>query len=221
MQRDGRDQQKRSPSRNVHSVEIDSGDIDVVEAHTDDTCKEEYASQVIDAYLAEANMLDSNSTSKPWYLDLEALNHVLSNSSVFSSPSPNSGTRITSIGGHTHDVTRVGSIVIRLPIGEMQQISHVLYSPGITKNLISVGFLTDKGFTLEFQKSLCLIKNMDGLPIASAIRNTANTLYKLEGETLIGCHEIHSSTPEALTLMSHWQTNKASLWHKRLGHFHF
>ena len=101
----------------------------------------------------------------------------------------------------------------------MQQISHVLYSPSITKILISVGFLTNKGFTLEFQKSLCLIKNMDGLSIASAIRNTANGLYKLEGETHIGCHEFHSSTQEALVLTS--QTSRASLWHKRLGHFHF
>ena len=84
----------------------------------------------------------------------------------------------------------------------MQQISHVLYSPGITKNLISVGFLTDKEFTLEFQKSLCLIKNLDGSLIASAIRNSTNGLYKLQGETLIGCREVNSSVPEALALTS-------------------
>ena len=164
-------------------------------------------------------MLDSNSTSKPWYLDSGALNHVSSDASVFSSLSPSSGTRITSVGGHTHDVIGVGNIVFQLPTSEMQQISHVLYFLDITKNLISIGFFTNKEFTLEFQKSLCLIKNMDGSPIASAIRNLANGLYKLEGETLIRCHEFHTSTQEALALML--QPSRASLWHKTLGHFHF
>ena len=219
LQREGHDRQKRTPGHSVHSVETDSGDINTLEADTDDAGEEEFASQVIDAYLAEANILDSNSLSKLWYLDFGATNYVSSDASVFSSLSPRSGTRITSVGGHTHDVTGMGNIVIRLPLGKMQQISYVLYSLGITKNLISIGFLTDKGFTLEFQKSLCLIKNIDGSLIASAIKNSANGLYKLQGETLIGCHEVNSSAPEALALMS--QPSKASMWHKRLGHFHF
>ena len=160
LQRDSRDRHKRSPGCSAHSVETDSGDIDTAEVNTDDAGKDDYASQVIDAYLTEANIADSSPLPKQWYLDSGASNHVLGEPSVFSSLSPRSGTYITSAGGHSHDVTGVGNVVIRLPTGEMQQISHVLYSPSITKNLISIGFLADKGFTLEFRKALCLIKMM-------------------------------------------------------------
>ena len=55
--------------------------------------------------------------------------------------------------------------------------------------------------------------------IATAIRNPANGLYKLQGDTIIGCHEISSSQPEALALLS--TPCKASTWHKRLGHYHY
>ena len=112
LQHEGRDRQKRSPGRSVHSVETDFGDIDTPEANIDDAGEEEFASQVIDAYLAEANVLDSSSLPKPWYFDSGALNHISGDASVFSSLSPSSGTRITSTGGHTHDVTGVGNIVI-------------------------------------------------------------------------------------------------------------
>ena len=54
---------------------------------------------------------------------------------------------------------------------------------------------------------------------AIAIRNPANGLYKLQGETIIGCHEVSSSQPEALALLS--APCNASTWHKRLGHFHY
>ena len=192
LQREGRDRHKRSPGRSAHSVETDSVDIDTAEADTDDACEEDYASQVIDAYLAEANTVESSSSLKQWYLDSRASNHVSGDPLVFSSLSPRSGTRITSAGGHSHDVTGVENIVIRLPTGEMQQITHVLYSPGITKNLISVGFLADKGYTLEFRKAFCLIK-MGGSIIATAIRNPANGLYRLQGDTITGCHDVPST----------------------------
>ena len=42
-------------------------------------------------------MLDSKTSSKAWYLDLGASNHILGDLSVFSSLSPSSGTKIISI----------------------------------------------------------------------------------------------------------------------------
>ena len=115
----------------------------------------------------------------------------------------------------------MGNISIRLSTGEIQHISHVLYSPGITKNLISVGFLADRGFILEFQKNECLIKNLDGILMASALRNVENGLYKLQGEIVLECYEVNSSECEAFTITSHDQFQKASLWHKRLDHYQY
>jgi hypothetical protein len=97
---------------------------------------EGFASQVVNAYLAEVNSLDSNPTSSSWYLDSRASNYISGDKSVFSSLSSSSGTKVTSAGGHGHSVTGIGSIAIRLPNGEIQKVSYVLYSPGIMKNLL-------------------------------------------------------------------------------------
>ena len=111
-------------------------------------------------------------------------------------------------------------MAIRLPLGGIQKVSHVLYSLGITKNLISVGYLADKGFSLEFMRNKCIIKNSEGHFVGYAYRHSVNGLYKLQGDTLMGCNEVSSLVPEVCAL-SLSNSRKAALWHKRLGHYHF
>jgi hypothetical protein len=50
------------------------------------------------------------------------------------------GTKITLACGQGYDVIGIGSMAIKLPNGEIQKIDHVLYSLGLIKNLLSVGF---------------------------------------------------------------------------------
>jgi hypothetical protein len=69
---------------------------------------------------------------------------------LFFSFPPNSDIRITFAGGHDHDVTRIGSIAICLPTRELQKISNIHYSTSIRKNLLSIIYLTDKGFRFNF-----------------------------------------------------------------------
>jgi hypothetical protein len=107
----------------------------------------------------------------------------------------------------------MGNVAIRLPTGEIQKITHVLYSPGITKNLLSVGFLTEKGFILEFKTYECYIRNLTGRTVAIAQRNSRNGLYQLCGDTITHCSELLSCTVD--------QSSQIMTWHKRLGHFHF
>ena len=146
MLRKGRECCKGNPRHGAKSVKIDSCDPKSIKLDNEEACNDEFASQVIDAYFLVVNVVDSKLTSKAWYLDFGASNHVTSDSSIFSSFSLCSGTKIKSARGHSHDVTSVGNITICLPIGGVQQISHVFYSPSITKYLIVVGFLIDKGY---------------------------------------------------------------------------
>jgi hypothetical protein len=133
---------------------------------------------------------------------------------------PSHGTKITSAGGHSHNVTGTSDIAIRLPSGEIQKVTHVLYSPGITKNLLSVGVLADKGFRIQFTQSACIISNQEGQPIATAARDPRNGLYRLVGETLTGCSEVdHSQEIHAMSCTSN-NRSSVTLWHRRLGHFH-
>jgi transposase InsO family protein len=223
LQCEEKDRKKRNQPSQVHNVEAEYAPEEPIEGDgITDECQEDdgYASQVVDAYLTEVNHVDIQPASTAWYLDSGASNHVTGSSSVFLSMSPSHGTKITSAGGHSHDVTGTGDVAIRLPNGEIQKVTHVLYSPGIMKNLLSVGFLADKGFRIEFSQSTCTISNQDGQPIATASRESRNGLYRLVGETLTDCSEIDSS--QEIHAMSCTSNNRSSvaLWHRRLGHFH-
>ena len=167
----------------------------------------------MEAYLVEVNSVETRSMTL-WYLDSRASNHVLDDLSVFSSLQPSSGLRIT--GGQGHDVLGIGNVAIRLPNGEIQIINHVFYLLGIKKNLLLVGFLTNKNYKLEFYTSECCIKGNRGQILAVAVRDPKNGLYKLIGETITSCMEtttLHVCTKSIFS--------KAMLRHQSLGHFHY
>ena len=107
-------------------------------------------------------------------------------------------------------------MAICLPNGEIQIINHVLYLPGIKKNLLSVGFLIDKNYKLEFHASECCIKGNHGQILAVVVTDPKNGLYKLTRETITCCMEtiaLHVCTKSIFS--------KVMLWHQCLGHFHY
>ena len=109
------------------------------------------ADQVVDACLIELNLIESPPENSAWYLDSGATHHVSGNPASFSSIRPISGAQVRSAGGHSHSVTGVGDVDFQMLSGAIKSIPHVLYTPGITKNLLSVGSLTDKRKTLVFK----------------------------------------------------------------------
>ena len=115
-----------------------------------------------------------------------------------------------SAGGHNHSVTGVGDIELQLPNGEIKKVASVLYTPGITKNLLSVGALTDQHKTLIFRSDGCFILDNRSLAIeAFASRERNHGLYRLSGS--------HRNRDPEVNLLQH---SPAELWHRRLGHFH-
>lgn len=133
------------------------------------------------------------------------------NSSVFSSLRPTSGAQLRSAGGQSHDVTGVGDVDIQVLTGEIKTVSSVLYTPGITKNLLSVGSLTDQQKTLVFRSIGCFVIDNATMTIeAFAHRENTKGLYRLQTDSSNPKPEAHS-----LRLRS-----QAVLWHRRLGHFH-
>jgi hypothetical protein len=88
------------------------------------------------------------------------------------------------------------------------------------KKLLSIGFLTNKGFKLEFHRKCCNIRNFMGQRVATAVRNSKNGLYKLQGETLNGCTEVAISFEVNAVTLNRQSMSSASLLHQRLGNFH-
>ena len=111
-----------------------------------------------------------------------------------------SGTTITMAGGQSHNVTNVGNIAIKLPSSVIQKIESVLYSPGKVRNLLLVGFLASKGFSIEFKEKNYAIRDQNGELITTSIRkqNSAQKFFNV-------------SQKESLSMT----------WHCRLGHTHF
>jgi hypothetical protein len=52
----------------------------------------------------------------------------MGDSIVFLLLTPINGTKITYVGGHSHNVTRMDNVSIWLPMGAIKRISHILYS---------------------------------------------------------------------------------------------
>ena len=87
----------------------------------------------------------------------------------------------------------------------------MLYTPSITKNLLSVGTLADHNKTLIFRKNGCFVLDNDTLQIEIfALRETTKGLYRLSG----------AQTTSRPVVNMIYPNSPATLWHKRLGHFH-
>ena len=200
-------QRDRNMSGQAHNVE------QPVETPTQDEELHNFdrADQVVDACLVELNMLETLSGNPSWYLDSGATHHVFGDSSTFSSIRPTSGTHVRSAGGHSHSVAGVGNVDIQLASGSIKSISSVLYTPGITKNLLSVGTLADHGKTLVFKSNGCFVIDNATLQVEIfAPRETPKGLYRLSG--------MHNSLEPAVNMV--YPNSPATLWHQRLGHFH-
>ena len=225
-------QRDRNFGSHAHLVE------EATEESLDDHDSPPFADQVVDACLVELNLCETPSPPPSWYLDSGATHHVSGDSSAFSFIQPTSGNQVKSAGGQSHKVTGIGNADIQLSSGEIKSFFSVLYTPGITKNLISVGTLTDQHKTLVFRSNGCFIIDNSTLTVeAFAPRENGKGLYRLSGAIgfrqpplttpcLSDCHVVSSQLPpdieppartEAYFVCTHSQ---ATLWHKRLGHFH-
>ena len=171
------------------------------------------ADQVVDACLVELNLLETPQSNTAWYLDSGATHHVSGDSNVFSELHATSGAQVRSAGGHNQSVAGVGDVHFQSSSGAIKKFPSVLYTPGITKNRLSVGSLTDQNKTLVFKSRHCFIVDNATQGIdAIATREKSRGLYRLQ----TGCESLCHTEPTIYTvrLQSH-----ANLWHKRLGHF--
>ena len=61
------------------------------------------------------------------------------------------------MGGQNHSVAGVRNVDIPVSSRKIKSIPSVLYTPGITKNLLSVGSLTNQRKTLVFKAQNCFV----------------------------------------------------------------
>ncbi|GJV61585.1 retrovirus-related pol polyprotein from transposon TNT 1-94 [Tanacetum coccineum] len=100
----------------------------------------------------------------------------------------------------------IGKVRIQLRYGSSFVLHNVKYIPELKRNLISLGTLEKKGFTVKLQSGKVKVINGSRV-VLSGIRRD-NCVYYLDGHTMAG--ELNASVEEKDSL--------AQVWHKRVGH---
>ena len=104
-------------------------------------------------------------------------------------------------------IAGIGSINLKNNDGSTRVLTDVRYIPKLEKNLISLGTLESKGFTIILQNGI--LKVVSGaLMVMKGIRR--NNLYLYQGSTVAGTAAAVSEVDKVAEM--------SRLWHMRLGH---
>ena len=108
----------------------------------------------------------------------------------------------------TYAIEGIGSTSLKLESGWSLHLEEVLYVPGLKKNLLSVGVLEDKGYTVAFTKGKAIMWPLGG-DVSSAIE--------------IGVKEgnVYRLTGNPIQAQVHVVMNPCELWHRRFGHLNY
>ena len=104
-------------------------------------------------------------------------------------------------------IAGIGSISLKNHDGSTRVLTDVRYIPKLEMNLISLGILESKGFTIIMQNGI--LKVVSGaLVVMKGIRR--NNLYLYQGSTIVGTTAAISEADKVVEM--------SRLWHMRLGH---
>ncbi len=123
---------------------------------------------------------------------------------------------IKSIGGQCHLVIEKGNIMFNHD-SRVKQVEYVLLVLRVTKNLLFVGSIINKGCYVLFGAKKCWVLNAQDLAKVLAegyIWEQANGLYKLS----ICQQQIHSNQQQVPLLMMFEERLIINLWHWWFGH---
>ncbi|XP_060960632.1 uncharacterized protein LOC133031207 [Cannabis sativa] len=142
-----------------------------------------------------------------WYLDSGCSNHMTKNESIFCSLD-RSKTKVKSGNGDFMEAVGKGTIAIDTKKGK-RYINDVLLVPNIDQNLLSVGQMIEKGYSLHFEGESCTIydKQDKSFQIAK-VKMKENRRFPIQWRY-------------ASNVAMQAQTDESWLWHRRFGHFNF
>jgi len=126
-----------------------------------------------------------------WIMDSGASQHMTLNRDWFETYEPLSE-KVLMGNNHLCKVVSVGSVKIKFHDGKIQRLTGVRHIPDLSKNLISLGSLEEKG--CKFQSDggvLCVSKGALTIMRGKRIGN----LYFLQGSTVIDLASVESSNP--------------------------
>jgi len=105
-------------------------------------------------------------------------------------------------------------VFVKFPNGEIKRIDGAFYILGIKRNLLFIGCIFYQGYTIEFIKSICIIKDMQTHTIVGKWHKLERRgLYIFQAKSIVDVEICNVEQSLAI--------QKTLLWHKRLGHINF
>ncbi|KAG8486018.1 hypothetical protein CXB51_019401 [Gossypium anomalum] len=140
-----------------------------------------------------------------WLVDSGCSHHMAADVNLFKELDRSFSLRIRIGNRNLIEAKGRGDVLISSSTGN-KLITDVLYVPDIDQNLLSVGQLVEKGYSLFFRSGSCVIEDSLGQEVV--IVPMADKCFMLDVSQI-----------ERRAYLS--QSDSAGLWHKRLGHANF
>ncbi|KAJ4705817.1 Retrovirus-related Pol polyprotein from transposon TNT 1-94 [Melia azedarach] len=142
-----------------------------------------------------------------WILDSGASYHICPRREWFTTYEQVDGGNISMANSSICKAIGIGSIKIRTHDGKFCTLNNVRHVPLMTKNLISLSMLDNKGFSFQGEGGVLHVCKGSNVVLKGVKRGT---LYFLQGSTLSSSVAVASSEID--------KDNMTKLWHMRLGH---
>lgn len=151
---------------------------------------------------------DPPMTSDSWYLDIRCSNHMTCRKEWLTNLDPRKRSKVRFADFRTVAAKGIGTVAIKRRDGQVALIQDVLYVPGMKCNLLSLGQLVEKGFTV-LMKDACLKMFDANQKLMMKAPLSSNRTFQVDIQTV----EVHCLV--AVTREENW------LWHSRFGHLNF
>ncbi|KAJ4718647.1 Retrovirus-related Pol polyprotein from transposon TNT 1-94 [Melia azedarach] len=142
-----------------------------------------------------------------WILDSGASYHICLRREWFTTYEQVDGGNISMANSSVCKAVGIGSIKIRTHDDKFCTLNDVRHVPLMTKNLISLSMLDNKGFSFQGEGGVLHVCKGSNVVLKGVKRST---LYFLQGSTLSSSVVVASSEID--------KDNMTKLWHMRLGH---
>jgi hypothetical protein len=149
-----------------------------------------------------ASCFHSIDTDNTWLIDSGCTNHMTFDSAIFKDLDKSYRTTVKIGNGDFLDVKGKGTAKVKTSTG-IKLIADVLYVPKLSQNLLSVGQMMEKGYSLEFKDNNCIVFDNDGAELFSVKMKKKSFALEWNGVKAYAGAEL----------------NDSNLWHKRFGHF--
>ncbi|XP_019465426.1 PREDICTED: uncharacterized protein LOC109363629 [Lupinus angustifolius] len=161
-----------------------------------------------DHYLLMATVKNNDESSDLWYLDTRCSNHMTHKREWLTILDESTKRKVKFVDHNAVSVEGIGKVMMQRKNGKKVCIFNVFYVPKMRSNLISLGKLLEKGYTMEMKDDMLKVFDKNKLNILKAPLS-ANRTFKIGIQ--ITDQKCLQSTIE----------NNTWLCHKRYGHLNF